>query len=229
MPLFTHSSINSNFIKYKGKIYKKTNNSINTNLNNVANVVDGTFDTEEQAVYGSGLTKDEEGTKLRPVFYCLDAPSTFVSATTSQKFNTYDLKVENKNNTNPWFGQGSNLCFSISGFQNMELNLIRGKSYRFNQFDVTNSGNILRITLDSEGLSAVNFPDQIYLGTAGVNGRFEFMIPTFAGNVYYLSSLSNRFMGIRINVDVNAETMPSDISYFNLLSSSYYVPLSTIP
>lgn len=227
MPLLTNSNINSNFIKYKGKIYKKTNNQVVADLSNLIDKVEDTYETEEQAIYGAGKKNEEEGFKVRPVFSKIDT-STFVDAVTSSKNNTYDIRVINKDSSNRWLGQGSSNCFSISGFQNMELNLLKSKSYTFNQFDFTNFNNRLILTTDPEGLNQVTFPIQSYTGVPGVNGILRFTIPIDADKTYYLSSSQNRFMGIKINVDSYVETMPSDITFFDLLSSSYYVPLSTI-
>lgn len=224
MALYTNININKNFIKYKGKIYKKTTSSEEVDSNTIIDSVEENYDTVDQALYQSTLLTDSIY-KLRPV-YMAASEEIIEPAQVNSGLNTFDVRVEVKSNQHPFFNVGSSVCFSISGFQNVQLNLIRGKSYKFKQLHESNSSQKLRITTDAEGLCAVNFPVYGYTGTPGVDGELFFIIPPYSLQDYFLSSDNETYMGLKINVDKFQESFPLDVAYYNLLSGvDYYKQL----
>lgn len=219
MSLIVNSTIDKDFIKYKGKLYKKTSNTVFLEPSPTL-TPDSAYDSLEEGVFESQLVQDTR-TNLRPVYIGINQ----VTPTTTNfntKDNTYNVAIIIKNGINPFFGQGSSTCVSISGYQQLELNLLKGKSYYFNQTHISNTNNKLKVTLDGAGLQEAVLPGTTYTGTPGVNGQLLFIIPFNAPQTYYLSSEGGQFMGIKINVDRFYESLPSLVANFNLLSGTNY-------
>lgn len=223
MPIYVNTVDPPPYIKVKGKVYKRLETPP---INGVfVQDIDEVYSRELEAFFADKLYNEE--LKLRPVFTVSLPPNSLnLQPYTTNITNLYSVFVIPKNNTNPFFGQGSTFTVALCGlFQSLELNLLRGKRYIFKQNDSSNSGNRITLTSDAAGLNAVVFPTSQYIGTPGINGELSFIIPMTANDTYYLSTQTGQFMGIKINVDKYIESLPSHVAEFNTLSSSGYYTL----
>lgn len=227
MPIFLNIPNSPEFIKVKGKIYKKTNDPVLEGK--YVEVIEKTYESNEDLYFASQVEGLED--KLRPV-YSITIPANQLpqfKAYGSGITNTYSTFIVQKNNTHPYFNQGSTQTVVLCGFfQNLELNLLRGKRYIFRQNDASNAGNTLTLASDPAGNNKVQFPTSQYTGTPGVNGSLTFVIPNTAADTYYLTTQTGTYLGIKINVDQYVESLPSHTVEYNALSGSngYYTPLN---
>lgn len=230
MALIVNRQVEGNIVRYKGKLYKRTNLGI-ASSSPVYICPDDRYSSVDEIIYNSNLKQDSVKT-LRPVFASVNKRGLNESiGQVNQNYNTFEVKVINKNNSNPFFNQGSNKCISLSGYQNLELNLISGKTYYFKQTDSSNINNKLKITTDAAGNNSANISNYSYTGTSGVNGVLFFAITDETPSTYYMSSEGGTFMGIKINLNRFYESLPSSVANYSILSGdSYYTQLPpTIP
>lgn len=229
MSLIVNKFVDSILLRYKGKLYKKTGNTITTS-EQVYACVEDQFKTQEELIFASSK-KQDNFSKIRAVYTSVSDLDNESLASVEDKNNYYDITVILKNSLNPFFNLGSGNCLSLSGYQNLELNLISGKTYYFTQFDVSNTGNRLIITNDAAGNTPANITNN-YTGIPGIDGVLFFVMPdTAVPETYYLSSEGGNYMGIKINVNKYYESLPNIVANFNILSGdSYYtlLPESTI-
>lgn len=222
MALIVKNNISSNYIKYKGKLYQKTTSTIQNT--DVAVDADKLYNSIEEGIFDSNIINSSTS-QLRPVYIGINETA-HTPILPNINNNSYNVDVIQKTNIHPLFGLGSSFCLSISGNQNLELNLIRGKTYYFYQTNTSNTNNKLIITLDNAGLQNANIASETYTGIPGTDGVLFFTIPLNGPQNYYLSSEGGQYMGIKINVDVYCESLPSTVANFNMLSAdSYYVLL----
>ena len=206
MPIYIKqtNAVAPNYIKVKGKVYKKTNNTLNTFGTYITGSIEE-FKTLDEADYKSVRGQDTL-LKLRPIYAAITT-ETFTPAVINLNTNTFNVTVITKQTNHPLHGQGSTFCLSISSAHAVPINLIRGKKYTLKQYNNSNTGHKLRLTTDSRGLTPIiNMPDNSYTGTAGTNGELTFILPLTSRDNLFLSSEGGEYMGIQVNVDKFVES-----------------------
>ena len=93
---------------------------------------------------------------------------------------TYAVTVQSTSCGNRYF---------IEGVQQKTLNLVEGRTYRFNQSDSSNLNHPLRFSITSNGThnDGIEFTEGVTIaGTAGSNGAYtEIIVPTGSPTLYY--------------------------------------------
>ena len=228
MPIYINIPSESapEFLKIKGKIYKKISETSPVGNFALQTEIEDIYDSNSAAYFGNKVYDLTEKI-LRPKFSILTGTIPKLSAYRPNIVNTYSVFLRTKDQTHPYFNQGSTSTFVLCGFfQNLELNLLRGKQYIFRQNDSSNLNLPLTLSTDPAGTNIIQFPTSTYTGVAGTNGALSFIIPLTAGDTYYLTSnTSYTFMVIKINVDKFNESLPSHTVEFNSLSSEGYYNL----
>lgn len=225
MSLVVNSLEYSKYVTYKGKLYINTGTTIfSDTFVNICST--DRYLNIDEAIFKNGLTTSNF-TKVRPIYIGINTKDNIGFSNVKSENNTYDVSIISKDSTNPFYNIGSSNCVSISGYQNLELNLISGKTYYFNQSHPSNT-NRVKLTLDPEGTIDANLSNYIYSGNPGVDGLLFFILPVGYPDALYLSLDSEQYTGIKINVDVYYESLPSLVANFNFLSAdSYYTILPT--
>lgn len=135
------------------------------------------------------------------------------------------VTVQTKSTLNKWYGQGSASCYVMSSTQSPYLNFQRGKIYRFNQSDSSNSNHPINIYYDESRSRA--FPDfagsssyVTQVGTAGTSGAYTELYVDFPsrGQLFYQCQ-NHAYMGGIINVAGQGDP----IQFVSDDSSGFYV------
>lgn len=134
------------------------------------------------------------------------------------------VTVVTKSTLNKWFGQGSAQCYLMSSTQSPYLNFQRGKIYRFNQSDSSNSTHPINIYYDEYKSRA--FPDftgtsyVTQVGTAGTSGAYtELYVDVPSRGQLYYQCQNHAYMGGIINIAGQGDA----IQFVSDDSSGFYV------
>lgn len=228
MPIFINipDSTAPEFLKIKGKIYKRVSSEPpSEGVFALDTEIEEQYNSNSDAYFGNKIY-DLSEKKLRPKYAILTGTIPKLSAYQPNIINSYSVFTRVKDQTHPYYNQGSTTTFVLCGFfQNLELNLLRGKKYIFRQNDSSNLNLPVMLSTDPAGSNVIVFPTTNYTGTAGINGALSFTIPLTAEDTYYLTSNLGTYMGIKINVDKFNESLPSHTVEFSSLSSEGYYNL----
>jgi len=112
--------------------------------------------------------------------------------------NTFNLNVVTKDASDPYFGQGSTLCFAIDGVQGKTLNLKRGVAYQFN-VDMPGHPVYFSTTPEGVGTNPITQPSSCVVTPTSIGGcsvsiTFD---NTFPNQFFYACGV-HPFMGGKI-------------------------------
>ena len=134
------------------------------------------------------------------------------------------VTVVTKSTINKWYGQGSAQCYLMSSTQSPYLNFQRGKIYRFNQSDSSNTNHPINIYYDEYRSRA--FPDftgtsyVTQVGTAGTSGAYtELYVDLPSRGQLFYQCQNHAYMGGIINIAGQGDA----IQFISDDSTGFYV------
>ena len=118
-------------------------------------------------------------------------------------YDDFDVKVAEKNESHPFFGEGSRMGYVIDGVQGKTLRLVRGIGYNLK---IDTPGHPFYFTTDSVG--GLGSPGSLMGNLNPIDqGVMNFVVPAnFPDNLYYMCS-RHPSMGGRVEVRNNEMMM----------------------
>ena len=131
----------------------------------------------------------------------------------SSAIKTFTVKVGSKTSNHRYFEIGSNNAYLIDGKESPFLTLLPGKTYRFNQEDISNDGNRLLFYLEADKTTLY---DTNVTTTAEVPGTFgsytQIAVADTTPIVLHYQSSNNEYMGNAAQFNSNIVNTPYQIT-----------------
>ena len=134
--------------------------------------------------------------------------------TESSAIKTFTVKVASKTSNHRYTGTGSANAYFIDGIESPFLTLLPGKTYRFDQSDVSNSGNRLSFYLEASATTLYNGAN--ITTTDEVPGTFgsytQIIVTDTTPVILHYQSLSSAYMGNAAQLNSNIVNTPYQIT-----------------
>jgi prefoldin subunit 5 len=113
---------------------------------------------------------------------------------------TFNVNVDTKTENHSRYNEGSNLSYRINNVELNNINLELGKTYRFLQEDIDNSGHRLRFYEDEERNNEIT--NNVFLSNEepGNNGSYSQITITNIDGIIYFQCQNHNYMGGLINI-----------------------------
>ncbi len=137
---------------------------------------------------------------------------------------TFQVRVAEKTQAHPFFGQGSSFGYVIDGISGGTLELSVGNTYRF---DIDTPGHPFYLTTDPVG--GAGAPGSLMGGKAPIDkGIFVFTVPNdFPSSAYYQCAV-HQSMGGRVKL-INHFIRPGEPGYEEPSGRTEIIMLPTLP
>jgi hypothetical protein len=134
--------------------------------------------------------------------------------TESSATKTFSVRVASKTSNHRYTGSGSANAYFIDGIESPFLTLLPGKTYRFDQSDVSNSGNRLSFYLEASATTLYNGANITTTDEVpGTSGSYTQIIVTDTTPVVlHYQSLSSAYMGNAAQFNSNIVNTPYQIT-----------------
>ena len=134
--------------------------------------------------------------------------------TESSATKTFSVRVASKTSNHRYTGSGSANAYFIDGIESPFLTLLPGKTYRFDQSDVSNSGNRLSFYLEASATTLYNGAN--ITTTDEVPGTFgsytQIIVTDTTPVILHYQSLSSAYMGNAAQLNSNIVNTPYQIT-----------------
>jgi len=151
---------------------------------------------------------------------------THTSAPHSNTVQTIVVKVEDKTSNHRYYNQGSTKGFTFDGEESPFLNLIPGKTYKFDQSDNSNLTHQIAFYLDKDKQRNYNGGEISVSGTAGSPNSYIQITPgDNTPTVLYYQCVNHSYMGSSIQFNTRtADTLglDSSVNTTGIITASRY-------
>ena len=151
---------------------------------------------------------------------------THTSAPHSNTVQTIVVKVEDKTSNHRYYNQGSTKGFTFDGEESPFLNLIPGKTYKFDQADNSNLTHQFAFYLDKDKQRNYSGAEITVSGTAGSPGAYTQITPgDNTPTILYYQCVNHSYMGSSIQFNTRtADTLglDSSVNTTGIITASRY-------